>query len=291
MALSAQALTTMTTIRRYLNLYTLTDVTSTETLDATDTSNVTFQFDNTDLAINQFGTFAEVSGTASTTLSTANMTIDYSLGQITFTASRTGSITISSYTYYLWDYDSDNQIERWINSASDLVSRHCNRKFIKDTYTEWHKGLGQQELVCNEFPINYITSVKSLSSTYTAGTEYETSIQTYLDKGIVFRGIGWTWYGYQTGYVGDITGPVRHIEVSYSAGYTLEPETSRTLPYDLEDVVINMVSESYNSQTRQNNGLISLKEGELQYKWDTSKQITERYASVLNKYKKGVMPT
>ena len=244
MPLIDQALTNLSTMRLYLKLYTLTAVTSTETLTA-DTARVTFQFAHTDLAQNYFGAFAEVAGTASDTVSTAVMTIDYTLGTTTFSAARTGNITVASYKYFAWDYSKDRFIERYINAVSDTVSKHCNRKFIADTYSEFYKGHGRQKLILNQYPVNYITSVKVDSAALTAGTDYVTADQTYLDQGIVFKSNGWTWYGYLTGLVGEPTAPVDNIEVVYSAGYTLEPEASRTLPYDLEDAAVSMVAVQY----------------------------------------------
>ncbi len=244
MPLIAQALTTMSEARLYLKLYTLTAVTAAETLTA-DTANVTFSFANTDLAPNYFGTFYEGAVSPSSTVSTASITVDYSAGTITFSAVRTADITISSYSYFAWDYSKDKFIERLVNSASEMISKYCNRKFIADTYSEYYKGSGRQKLVLNQYPVNYITSVKVDSASLTAGTDYVTADQTYLDQGIIFKNNGWTWYGYLTGLVGELTAPVDNIEVVYSAGYTLSPEASRTLPYDLEDACISLVSTQY----------------------------------------------
>ena len=244
MPLIEQALTTMPTMRLYLKLYTLTAVTSSETLTA-DTANTTFSFAHADLAPNYFGTFAEVTGTASDTVSTALITLDYSLGTATFSAARTGNITCSGYSYFAWDYSKDKFIERYINAVSDMVAKYCNRKFIADTYSEFYKGSGRQKLILNQYPVNSITSVKVDSAALTAGTDYVTSDSTYLDQGIIFKPNGWTWYGYLTGLVGEPTAPVDNIGVVYSAGYTLEPENLRTLPWDLEDAIVSMVAVQY----------------------------------------------
>ena len=286
MPLIAQRLTSMSTVRLYLKLYTLTAVTSTETLTA-DTARTTFSFAHADLAPNYFGTFSEVSGTASDTVSTAVMTIDYTLGQATFTAARTGDITAASYNYFAWDYSKDRFIERLINSVSGMISKYCNRKFIADTYTEYYKGHGRQKLILNQYPINRITSVKVDSAALTAGTDYVTSDQTYLDQGMVFKPNGWTWYGYLTGLVGEPTAPVDNIEVIYSAGYTLEPETVRDLPYDLEDVCVSMVADLYSEQQDGTVGLKQLVQGKLTYVWDTNSLI-QQYSSVLDAYRKRV---
>ena len=283
MALIAQALTTLKNVRLYLNLYTYTDVTSTETLTA-DTATITFSFANEDIAPNTIGTVSEVSGTASDTISTALMTFDYDLGTITFSAAKTGDITASSYSYFVWDYSKDVFLERQINSMSSMVSKYCNRNFIADTYSEFYKGSGRQKLVLNQFPINYITSVSVDSASLTAGTDYVTADGTYLDQGIIFKDNGWTWFGYLIGIVGEPTAPVDNIEVIYSAGYTLEP---MTLPYDLEDATISMVANLYNEQQNDNVGLKRLTEGKLTYEWKDNSLI-QQYSSTLDAYKKAV---
>ncbi len=286
MPLIDQALTSLSEVRLYLKLYTLTAVTSTETLSA-DTAKVTFSFAHTDLAPNYFGVFAEVAGTASDTVSTAVMTIDYTLGQATFSAARTGNITCASYKYFAWDYSKDRFLERHINSVSGMVSKYCNRKFIADTYSEFYKGSGRQRLILNQYPINKITSVKVDSAALTAGTDYVTADATYLEHGIIFKENGWTWYGYLTGLVGELTAPVDNIGVVYSAGYTLEPESSRNFPWDLEDAVVSMVADLYTEQQDGTVGLKRLTQGKLSYEWDQNPLI-QQYASVLDVYKKRV---
>lgn len=280
MALITQALTTLKNVRLYLKLYTYTNVTSTETLTA-DTADITFNFANTDIAPNTIGIISEISGTASDTIVTALMTFDYDLGTITFSAVRTGDITASSYSYFLWDYSKDVFLERQINSISNMVSKYCNRNFIADTYSEFYKGLYRQRLVLNQYPINSITSVKVNSASLTAGIDYVTADQTYLNQGIIFKNNGWTWDGYLIGIVGEPAAPIDNIEVVYSAGYTLSEI------YDIENTVISMVADSYSEQQNNNIGLKSLTQGKLRYEWKDDSLI-QQYSSTLDAYKKAV---
>lgn len=286
MPLITQALTTLANVRLYLELYTLTAVTASESLSA-DTGNETFSFANADLAPNYFGTFYEGT-TADSTITTANWTIDYAAGSVTVSAAITAGITVSSYSYFAWDYSKDKLLERSINAASGMVSKYCNRDFIADTYTEYYKGSGRQKLILRQYPINRITSVKVDSAALTAGTDYVTADQAYLDQGIIFKDNGWTWYGYLIGLVGEPSAPVDNIEVVYSAGYTLATEATRTLPWDLEDAVVSMVAEIYNQQNGRFIGLTQLTQGKLTYIWKNEKLI-ERYSSVLDAYKKRVI--
>lgn len=281
MSLIAQALTSLADVRLALGLYTETAVTATETLTA-DTANVTFSFANTDIIKGTFDGFAEVSGTASDTVSTAVMTIDYDAGTITFSAARTGNITCSGYEYFAWDYSEDRMLERYINSASSLISKYCNRNFIAETYTEYYKGLGRPKLVLNNYPINYITSVKVDSASLTAGTDYVTADSTYLAQGFLVKENGWTWYGYETGLVPELTAPVDNIQVVYSAGYTLS-----TLPADIGDACVNLVVLGYNSIEQGSQGLKSLKQGNLAYTWQDDGGKSSILAT-LDSYKKVV---
>jgi len=286
MPLTSQALTTMANMRLYLNLYTLTAVTASETLTATSTAYTTFEFAHSDLAPNYLGVFYNGT-TADTTILTAGITVDYSSGSISVTAAITAGVTISGYSYFAWDYSKDSMLERNINSASGMVSKYCNRRFIADTYDEFYKGSGRQKLVLNQYPVNSIASIEVNSAALTAGTDYATSDSTYLDQGIVFKDNGWTWCGYITGLVGEPTAPIDNIEVTYSAGYTLTPETLRTLPYDIEDAVISIASDLYGQQQDGTVGLKQLTQGKLTYVWSENSLI-DQHASVLNAYKKAV---
>lgn len=280
MALIAQALTTLENVRLYLNLYTSTTVTATETLTA-NTARTTFSFAHTDLI--SFGTVYESVSSTYTAILTSTFTVDYEAGTVTFSAAKTATITAANYIYYAWDTSKDRILERYINSASEMVSKYCGRKFISDTYTEYYGGLGNTKLVLNQYPINYITSVKVNSALYTAGVDYVTADRTYLDRGLLVRETGWSWYGYETGLVAELTAPIDNIEVVYSAGYTLS-----TLPADIENTVIDMVSILYNNQTQGANGLQSLTQGGLSYKWDKN-PLTQQFSGVLDAYKKVVL--
>ena len=271
----------MVNARITLKLYTITGVTSTETLTAASSANVTFSFSHTYVLPNYFGTFSEGIGTSASTILTSVMTIDYDAATVTFSAARTGSITCSSYSYYAWDYSKDRQLERMINSASDIISKYCNRRFIADTYSEFYRGLGQQKLVLRYFPVNKITSVKVASSSLTAGVDYVTADSTYLEKGYLVKENGWTTYGYETGLVPELTAPVDNIEVVYSAGYTLS-----TLPFAIEDAALNLVASSYNGEDFGNYGLTSLKQGNVSYSWKDN--ISSSVLASLDAFKRGV---
>lgn len=279
MSLIAQALTTLDSARLVLSLYSISEVTTAETLTA-DTANVTFSFENTDILQGTIDGLFEVSGTASDTISTATVTIDYDAGTLTFSAARTGDITCSGYSYYAWDYSQDRKLERYINSASTMVSNYCNRKFIADNYVEYYAGLGSTKIVLNQYPINTLTSVKVNSASLTAGIDYITADSTYLEQGFLVRENGWTWYGYETGLVPELTAPVSNVEVNYSAGYTLS-----NLPSAIENAVLDLVASQYNREVSNSQGLKSMSQGGLKYEWkDDANLLTS-----LDAYKRAVV--
>lgn len=282
LSLIDQALTTLKNVRLTLGLYTISSITSTETL-TTDSARLTFNFAHSDVVSNSYGTFYESVSATFTAILTSSFTLDYENGSITFSASKTATITVSGYDYYKWDYTRDRILERFINSTSLLVSHYCNRKFIADTYSEFYKGLGHPKLILNNYPINKITSVKVNSASLTAGIDYVTADSTYLEQGLLVRESGWNWYGYETGLVKELTAPVDNIEVTYSAGYTLA-----TLPQDIENVVLELIMSMNLSVSSQSTGLKSMSQGALSYSWkdDGGKS---SILSTLDGYKRAVI--
>jgi uncharacterized phiE125 gp8 family phage protein len=60
----------------------------------------------------------------------------------------------------LADTSKDSWVEMLINSASDLIERHCSRKFKSASYTHYYDGHGNNELVLAQYPVTNISSVK-----------------------------------------------------------------------------------------------------------------------------------
>lgn len=54
---------------------------------------------------------------------------------------------------------SDARVERFINTASQLIEEYCNRKFIYQSYDIRRDGRRQDRIQLNEFPIIAVTNV------------------------------------------------------------------------------------------------------------------------------------
>lgn len=50
-------------------------------------------------------------------------------------------------------------LEFWINAASDMIAQHCDRKFGRQTFTEYVKGYGTPLIHLANGPIESVTSV------------------------------------------------------------------------------------------------------------------------------------
>ena len=117
--------------------------------------------------------------------------------------------------------------EEYIEAASDYIRSYCNRDFMKQAYTEYHRG-GGQRITLNHYPVVSITSITI------DGTEISSDDYTLIDakNGIV-----------EFDYWLEDTG-VNEIYVSYTAGYSISPgDGEYQLPYDLKYACITKVTE------------------------------------------------
>lgn len=140
--------------------------------------------------------------------------------------------------------DEDAYLERLINSASASIENYCNRHFEKRDITKKYKGSGSRELILDHYPVN---SVSNLIIDEESKDDYE--LVNGGKNGILYRDDGFPVIRRGTG--GIVNDPVvntekYNIEVTYNAGYVLPKdateENPRTLPYDLEDMVIEAVA-------------------------------------------------
>ena len=110
--------------------------------------------------------------------------------------------------------------EQAIEVASDMIRSEADRDFIKQTFSETYRGNDTQSLTLKNYPVLSVTSLTI------DGEGVTVSDLTILeDEGILEYEDGWFT---DTGY--------HDINVTYSAGFILTPETgeTRSMPYDLE---------------------------------------------------------
>lgn len=119
------------------------------------------------------------------------------------------------------------QLESYIETASDYIRNYCDRDFMKQAYTEYHRP-GGQRITLNNYPVVSVTSI-TIDGVAVSSDDY-----TLIDakRGIIE-------FDY---YIED--DDLAEIYVSYTAGYSISPETGEyQLPYDLKYACIVKINE------------------------------------------------
>lgn len=144
----------------------------------------------------------------------------------------------------------DARLERYIRAASAFVARKCSRAFERvDGIVEDRAGFGLTRLYLDRTPILTVTTLK-VNDVALAVTDYELR-NAGDERSHLFRSSGWVWSAAR--YPGITQSPApgqekRAIEVTYSGGYVTPQQVvlgafaTRTLPDDLEDAVIELVT-------------------------------------------------
>jgi hypothetical protein len=113
----------------------------------------------------------------------------------------------------------DTRLELFINAASEVLEKYCDRKFKSATYTEIHSGSGNNILMPLQYPLISITELRirtdfstlwTDATTLIASTEYAIidDSQSVQYNGAIARGFG-------------------NVRLIYVAGFA-------TIPSDLE---------------------------------------------------------
>jgi len=146
-----------------------------------------------------------------------------------------------------------SRIERYINAVSAAIASYCNREFYYEAdIVENLPGYGDVRLVVSRPPLLSISSIVINSGTVDS-TEYK--IES-VDAGFIYRESGWIWTAVN---VGGITfDPLPGTEdplyvTTYTGGYVTPAQEdagvgTRTLPYDLEDACLKLLSGRYAQQ-------------------------------------------
>lgn len=147
------------------------------------------------------------------------------------------------------------QVERYINSVSDQIESYCSRSFAYEAArVEKVAGFGSHFLLVSKTPILSIASITYDGSTI-ASTDYE--IHGDGMSGEIRRDGGWIWTaGSKVHFIEAVPLPGSErlmYEVTYEAGFVTPAKAAdlskaRTLPYDLEDACIQLISARYLSR-------------------------------------------
>lgn len=147
----------------------------------------------------------------------------------------------------------DDRIERLIESASRTINRYCNRPegfHSESARVDDVPGKGTVLLHVPKTPINSITSIvydPSDSNDTVDSSEY--AIQGDGEHGAIYREGGWRWdvaYA-QAIQLHPLPGTEQFLyRVTYNGGYVTRPQGgTMTLPHDIEDACIQLVSQRY----------------------------------------------
>lgn len=142
----------------------------------------------------------------------------------------------------------DTRLERYINAASDFVASFCGRTFQRaDNIAEKVRGRGGTLIQVSRRPIITIDSI-TVDLATVAATDYHVD---NAGRGLIFRSTGWPWEparmpGLSYAPIPGTEEPT--IIVTYDGGFVTPAQADqglfsaapRTLPYDLEDVVIQL---------------------------------------------------
>lgn len=242
--LNSNALTTVEHVLLHLKQYMQTKVTGKALIDSG--GHLNFAFPNGCL-IRGTVTISEASADVTTSAS-----IDYEHGTAAFAEPHIN--LTADYTYLAFNYSDEYAIEQKINSASAIIEQYCERKFGLQTYVdEPHTGDGRQMLVLNQYPVRELISAKSEGLNNVP--DYQMSEQD-AECGEIYAPNGWSYDGALVGLVGEPIAPYRPYLITYTAGYVLPKDAQtgnlQTLPDDLEEACIELVSAKMNTAGNEN---------------------------------------
>jgi len=120
------------------------------------------------------------------------------------------------------DTTKDTRVTRLINFASALIESYCERKFEFQTFTEFHDGRNNNQLLLRQWPAQKPSSVSvSNAWEYNDGV-VDSSIYDVVEETTLVLRSGF----FSSGY--------RNVKVVYQAGYA-------TIPYDIQEACLMLV--------------------------------------------------
>ncbi len=132
------------------------------------------------------------------------------------------------------DSEDSVTIQRMIRAASAVIEKWCRRVFALETVQEVFRGATAECLNLARYPVASITSVLADRVTLTAD-EYELDAEAGQLWRVSGCRIGWR---------------SQKATIVYTAGYILPPDVNCTLPEDLHQACITLVTSYYLGQGR-----------------------------------------
>ncbi|KPJ59100.1 MAG: hypothetical protein AMJ46_12605 [Latescibacteria bacterium DG_63] len=154
--------------------------------------------------------------------------------------------------------DTENDyVSRLINAASDAIRRYCNRTFYYEADIEESiPGFGGTRLVVARTPI-----VGTIDSITYEGTALDATTYSVEDAeaGFIYRQYGFNWTAQlASNTLGDALPGSEKLSyvVTYTGGYYTpqqyadDDSVERSLPYDLEDACLQLITARYRAKGR-----------------------------------------
>lgn len=179
----------------------------------------------------------------------------------------------------------DEIITLFINKASAWIERQTGRHLGRQSYRQWYKADGQQELVTDEYPIISVEYIKEAGKLVDPG-RYDFGQTGNI--GVIYRDDGWLRASYRAGLAFDSVATKRNIEVSYTAGYVLPKDATedgpQTLPADLEGLIWEIVGQAYTNLQNGSQGLASFSISDVI--WTFDKGSKAEWTQLINLYRR-----
>lgn len=179
----------------------------------------------------------------------------------------------------------DEIITLLINKASAWIERQTGRHLGRQSYRQWYKADGQQELVTDEYPIISVEYIKE------AGKLVDPNLYDFGQTGnigVIYRDDGWLRASYRAGLAFDSIATKRNIEVSYTAGYVLPKDATeddpQTLPADLEGLIWEIVGQAYTNLQNGSLGLSSFTISDVGWVFDKGSK--SEWSQLINLYRR-----
>ncbi len=179
----------------------------------------------------------------------------------------------------------DEIITLLINKASAWIERQTGRHLGRQSYRQWYKADGQQELVTDEYPIISVEYIKE------AGKLVDPNLYDFGQTGnigVIYRDDGWLRASYRAGLAFDSIATKRNIEVSYTAGYVLPKDATeddpQTLPADLEGLIWEIVGQAYTNLQNGSLGLSSFTISDVVWVFDKGSK--SEWSQLINLYRR-----
>ena len=179
----------------------------------------------------------------------------------------------------------DEIITLLINKASAWIERQTGRHLGRQSYRQWYKADGQQELVTDEYPIVSGEYIKE------AGRLVDPDLYDFGQTGnigVIYRDDGWLRASYRAGLAFDSVATKRNIEVSYTAGYVLPKDATeddpQTLPADLEGLIWEIVGQAYTNLQNGSLGLSSFTISDVVWVFDKGSK--SEWSQLINLYRR-----